>query len=534
MKAIEIVKQNKILVVLVSMAIAIFAIFYFPNRAASENLSMIQMFEPDESAPLPYLIKMIAPAENLDKTLRQFIFYEYYFYGFPYFGYSALVLLPLQWLEKSSDLSMVMLALRQFVSVLPAILGLLLLVYMQDRFRTYRSIVLFGVLLTVPAVLHNNFWWHPDGMVILLTAVIIFLLQRDNLSFGRNFFGAAFFCGVLTAAKLVGAYYFLAVGLVLFLGLFLKRISWKKFIWLSTAFIAIMAVSFVIANPFLLSSWGRIDYWNKFKLENSLLSEGYGIVYQKGLAAAWPTIHQYYGSAVFILVAIGAAVWGAIRGPQRLLHALILATGLPLTMFILTYTHFKYQYWLPAALPLFSSLIILFPEKIDFRQVRQPTFLARAALVLIVLGQTAFFVKYDIQQYDKRLHRAENNPRILFYEQAVAELAPATGSTLAVYYDYRLYVPDTNAWKAESTYDLLNYAYIQQNQFDVLLLLDQRIRDYLNPSAVGIDAAEFEQNRKFYQDAMDDTITGYHLIYRDDVGLIYVIDALYAESFASR
>lgn len=143
-------------------------------------------------------------------------------------------------------------------------------------------------------------------------------------------------------------------------------------------------------------------------------------------------------------------------------------------------------------------------------------------------------MKYDIQQYDKRLHRAENNPRILFYEQAVAELAPATGSTLAVYYDYRLYVPDTNAWKAESTYDLLNYAYIQQNQFDVLLLLDQRIRDYLNPSAVGIDAAEFEQNRKFYQDAMDDTITGYHLIYRDDVGLIYVIDALYAESFASR
>lgn len=532
MKAARYLNTNKILVVLILMAIAFFAIFYFPNKVASENLSMIQMFEPDEAAPLPVIFRMIAPAENLDKALRQFVFYEYYFYGFPHFGLSALIVLPLQWLGLSNDLSVVMLALRQFVSVLPAILAILLLVYMQDRFRTYRSVVLFGVLLSVPAVLHNNFWWHPDGLVMLLAAIIIYLLWRDNLTFGRRFFAAAFVCGVLTAAKLVGVYFFLAIGLVLFLGLFLAKVTWKKFLWLSAAFIAIMAVSFVVANPFLLSSWGRIEYWNKFTLENSLLSEGYGIVYQKGLAASWPVIKTYFGSGMFILLAIGAAVWGTIRGPQRLLHAIILAWWLPMTILILTYTHFKFQYWLPAALPLFSSLIVLFPEKIDPEQFRQPKFLARVLLVIVVLGQMAAFLAYDVRQYDQRLHRADNNPRIQFYDQAVTDLAPASGTPLSVYYDYRLYVPETNNWRPQTTFDLLNYQYIEENHFDVLLLLEQRILDYLNPSAVGVDTAEFEQNQEFYQDAMGETVTGYHLIYRDEVGLIIVSDQIFADYFS--
>jgi len=116
----------------------------------------------------------------------------------------------------------------------------------------------------------------------------------------------------------------------------------------------------------------------------------------------------------------------------------------------------------------------------------------------------------------------------------LVELAPATGSPLDVYYDYRLYVPNTPDWKTTTTYDLLNYNYIQENQFDVLLLLEDRINDYLNPRAVGIDPAAFEQNRKFYQDAMDEKIAGYHLIYRDDTGLIYVTNTLYTESFGSR
>ncbi|MHB0924072.1 MAG: glycosyltransferase family 87 protein [Bellilinea sp.] len=516
---------------MILMAAAAFTIYIFPNATASDNLAMVQMFEPDEAAPLPTIFRMIAPADTIDRALRNFVFYEYYFYGFPYFALSALLVLPLQWLGLSTDLPIVMPVLRQFASVLPSILALMLLVFMQDRFRTYRSIALFAFLLTLPAVLHNNFWWHPDGITFLFVTLVLFLLWRDNLTFGKHYLAAAVLCGILTATKLVGVYFFLAVGLTLFLGLYRRKITWRRFLGMAAAFIGVMIVSFVAANPFLLSYWGRKGYWQTLNLQTSLLSEGYGIVYQKGLSAAWPIINQYYGSAIFILVAMGTAVWGAIRGPQRLLHALILAWWLPLTISLLTFSHLKYQYWLPAALPLFSCLILLLPEKIEWRYFHQGYSWVPILSIIVVLGQMVSFVFYDVNTYTERLHRAENNPRIIFYDQAVSSLKPVSERPLLVYFDYRLYVPETMNWTPQTTYDLLDYGFIEENQFDVLLLLEQRIRDYLNPNAIGIDTAEFEQNQIFYRDARDGIITGYHLIYQDTVGLIYVRDDLYTENF---
>jgi hypothetical protein len=87
-----------------------------------------------------------------------------------------------------------------------------------------------------------------------------------------------------------------------------------------------------------------------------------------------------------------------------------------------------------------------------------------------------------------------------------------------------MYLPDTPGWTAETNYDLLEYGYIQQGHFDVLLLLEQRIRDYLHPDAKGIDAELFARNQAFYRDADHGTIQGYHLIYRDAVGLVFVRD----------
>jgi hypothetical protein len=83
----------------------------------------------------------------------------------------------------------------------------------------------------------------------------------------------------------------------------------------------------------------------------------------------------------------------------------------------------------------------------------------------------------------------------------------------------------------ESNYDLLEYAYIQDNNFDVLLLLEQRIRDYLNPEAVGIDPELFARNQQFYRAADNGTIKGFHLVQRDTFGLIYVRDELYQKYY---
>jgi hypothetical protein len=326
--------------------------------------------------------------------------------------------------------------------------------------------------------------------------------------------------------------------LTLLLGLILKKVSWKKLVGMALAFLFVIGLAYLIANPFLLSHWARTAYQYILHKQTWLLAEGYGVVYDKGLAAAWPLIHASFGEAIFLFVALGAAIWGAWRGPQRLLHGLILAWFVPITVVVIWFTHFKFQYWMPVALPLISSLVVLLPEKWNIGEVwrksrpLQRTGLSiRIAALLVVLIQAILFVKSDVQQFNSDLHQADNNPRIQFYDEAIKALAPLPAGPLHVYYDYRLYVPETPGWRSETNYDLLEYGYIRDGNFDVLLLLEQRIRDYLNPDVTGIDPALFALNQQFYRDAENETITGYHLVYRNSLGLVYVREELYQQYF---
>src|SRR5512136_724835 len=232
--------QKRFFSLLLLMAAAAFILTAIPNAVASKDLSMVQIFQPDEAAPLPYIFRMIAPAPTLNLALRHFIFYDFYYYGFPFFAASAMLLLPLQWLGRLGDIPMVMLVLRQGISVLPMLAALLLLVFMQDGFRTYRSPLLFAFLLFVPAVVENNSWYHPDGITFLLVVLTIFFLKRDGLRFRWNFVLAAVTCGVATATKLVGVYFFLAVGLVLVLGVLQRKVSWKRLLGMALAFLLTM------------------------------------------------------------------------------------------------------------------------------------------------------------------------------------------------------------------------------------------------------------------------------------------------------
>ena len=527
-------RQKVVFLIILLLATFVFTLFILPNSVASQNLAMVQIFQPDEAAPLPYLFHMIGPAINLNQALRSFLFYDYYFYGFPYFGLSAALLFPLQWLGVIENIPLVMLILRQLVSVLPMLAALILLTYIQDGFRSYRSVVLFAFLLCVPGVIQNNLWWHPDGITFFFVVLTLFFLKRDNLSFGWNFIFAAATTGIATAIKLVGVYFFLAVGLTLVLGFILKKANWKKLIGMSAAYLLVMGIAFVVADPFLLSHWARTAYGYTFQSQFLMLSEGYGVIYEKGLVAAWPLMRESFGQAIFLLLALGTLVWGAWRGPQRLLHGLILAWFIPITYVVLFVTHFKFQYWLPVILPLFSSLVILLPEKWEWNLtlfksgfVNVISKCAPFVFLIIVLTQSILFLHQDINIYNSDLHRADNNPRIQFFDRINNALSPIKTGSLYVYYDYRLYIPETTGWITETTYDLLEYKYIQTKNFDVVVLLEQRIRDYLNPDVTGIDPNVFARNQQFYRDAEKGTISGYHLVYRNDVGLVFVRDDLY-------
>jgi hypothetical protein len=192
---------------------------------------------------------------------------------------------------------------------------------------------------------------------------------------------------------------------------------------------------------------------------------------------------------------------------------------------------------MPVALPLFSSLVYFLPDKLSLDGLRGKINLKTVGFALaglIIFAQWVLFVRADIQRYQERLHRADGNPAIQFYGLATNALRPIGSRDVKVYHDVQMYVPVTPHWETESTLKLLNYDYIQSNNFDVILLMQQRIYDYLNPSAQGIDPGEFALSQAFYQDANEETLKGYRLVFRNDFGLVFVKDNLYQETYTSK
>jgi hypothetical protein len=512
-----------ILPILIGLATVLFCLAIIPNLQTSDNLAMVTMLEPDEGVVIPVMQKMISGGSTLKETLGHFIVYEYYYYGLPFFGLGALLMLALRGLGLEGNVTLLMLVLRQVISVLPTLAGLLVLTYIQDQYKTWRSIATFLFLALIPATLRNALWLHPDGLVILFSAIVLYFLWRDGHQLGKHFYWAAAFCGLLTATKLVGLYFFLAVLLCLVWYLANKQGNWKQLIKAGLLFIVIMMLCFLIANAFLFSKYGRIQYLYTLQGQASWLAQGYGTVYAKGLSAALPSLKENFGSVAFILLAFVVTVFGLWREHTRFQSALILAWVLPLSISVLFFTHFKYQYWLPVALPLFSSIALLMPDKSEPASVRRFfPLIIQLGLIAFLVVQALIFFKADQGIIQDRLTALNENKAISFYNESKLHLKRLENEPENVFYDYRLYLPPTKNWTTHTSYDLLNYAFIQENNFTILMLSAQRIADYLNPNAVGVDPVGFAENQRFYRDANRGNIQSYHLLYRDQTALLFI------------
>ena len=66
------------------------------NRTGAETAEMLAVFEVDEYAQYPHLLRMLTPGDGLYPTLRNFFIYLHYYYGFPFYFWSALSVLPLK------------------------------------------------------------------------------------------------------------------------------------------------------------------------------------------------------------------------------------------------------------------------------------------------------------------------------------------------------------------------------------------------------------------------------------------------------
>lgn len=487
---------------------------------------MLAVFEPDEAVQLPVVLRMLTPKADAFLTIKKFLAYEYYFYGFPFFGSSALVVLPFKLGGAIDNTPLVMLSLRQLISVLPMLIALLLLTYMQDGFSSWRSVALFLFLVLVPAVLKNGFWWHPDGLVLLLAVLVIFFLWRDENRFGLSFYLASVAAGILTATKLVGVFFFLAVLVSLIWGYKSRRLTLAGVVRHGVFFILVMVLSFVIANPFLLSEWARPDYFSKLLGQNAVLSQGYGIQYATGLKAFIEQFQLSYGLVITLFLAVAGNVNGLFNPKTRRLHLLILAWTLPISVYLISSVHFKFQYWLPVILPLYSGLCTLLPETTPQGGKFNLNRWMQIIISVFLLAQFVFFGISAVKAFETRARRAEANPLILAFDRIQQRLDLINKDELMIYHDVRLYMPPHSGWQYEATTDLLSYDWIRARNFDVLVLMQQRLDDYLHSGAVGVDPDGFAKSQLFYKDANVGLLEDYYLLDRDTTALIFVTEQI--------
>lgn len=537
-------KQTLILLTLAGLGLLFFALFIAPNSLGARDANMLTIFEVDEYAQYPHALRMLTPGATFYQSLRNFFVYLHYFYGFPFYFFSALAMLPVRlfsganWADHTQT---ILIFLRQGVSVLPMILAILIQTWLVTRFRSWRrALLVFVLLISLPVVWVNNLWWHPDGLLVLWITLTFFFLDRDDLRFGRNFLLAAAACGLAVGTKALGLFFFLTVPLYIAWGLAEKRLTWRRALGMAAAFVGVMLATIVITNPLLLLPQERaaiIQYQKQMFTDNT----GGFLVRSDQRYFGWgrypADFRNHYGALYFILLALAGLLLGMVRSEHKRLYALMLAFILPLSAYFVFGAAFVRTYYLlPVILPLAPCVVALFPPggltwpgagKTARRAALGLQLLAAAAL-LVQFGR---FVQQDVNIYTAYQAREQTAPGIAFFnrlDQEVLSRIPAD-TPLVFYRDWRAYVPPRPHWRVEINWDLANYAYINDLNPDFILIDRRNVALFTDPKAMqqAVDRGDMQQWQTFYADVLRGEVPGYRLLWQDDFGFALVKDAVW-------
>jgi hypothetical protein len=530
---------NRITLWFLGIGIITFIAFIFPNLQGARNASMLAVFEIDEFAQYPHLIEMLTPGDSLYQSLRNFLIYQHYFYGYPFYFISALAALPVKLLLGSAwpaNTPVIVAWLRQLINVLPMIIAACVLVSMQTRLKfLWKAVGLFAFLMLLPTAVGNNLWWHPDSLQVLSGVLVLFFLDRDDLRFGRNFFLAAVMCGVAAGIKYTGVFFFLTVPLYLGWGFFARRISLRKAVLFAFGFVGVMVLTLVATNPLLLLPQEREEVIANQVLQFQQTSQGI----LQTTSEAYFTLGSYpedfrvhYGELAFVLLAIAALVYGLVKpagsepARQRRLLAMLAAWIIPVALTINFSATRRTFYFLPVILPLYSCLAALPFERIPawFREKKwQGWVLAAAGAAVLVQG--FIFLQTDVAIYHRALTREETSPSIAFYKTLESEILPRFKSEkLVIYRDWHVYFPSSPAREIEMSWEMATYDFIRPIDPDLILLDRENLNLFSTPESVekSVDLQKAQTVYEFYRDAKENRIPGYVLIYEDKFGLAFV------------
>ncbi len=417
-------KQNRTFWIIVAIGLLYFLYFFLPNSMGIKNEHMLSLLSQDESIQYPYLIHMLTPGETIFATLKNFVAYQHYFYGYPFYLISALLIMPIKWIYGNQFALMTqvnVLVLRQMVSVLPIILSAAILTWLQTGFESaWKSASLFIFLLAIPAVISNNLWfWHPDALVVLGVVLTLYFLNRDNLTFGKNFYYAAIACGFTAATKLIGLFFFLCILVYLLIGLLKKKLNFKNLLVKALVFLLIMLVVFFALNPLLLVAQSRAQILKIQSEQNYFVTHGWqvGEEYQTGLLAWLPYLRQWYGYLLILMFLLVSLIYGYFRSKRQLLNILVVAWLIPYSLYLIIFVATKpTHYWLPVMLPLMSSAFILIPDDFfnkKWSNIKSGSSISKIAIPVLAIILIAFQSGKNVRMDTKLVIRFLEKERLL-------------------------------------------------------------------------------------------------------------------------
>ncbi|MGD0879675.1 MAG: glycosyltransferase family 39 protein [Anaerolineales bacterium] len=362
-------EQQKAFGILAAIGLIYFLAFIPLNLLPDKNGKFD--VNPDEVVLYPDVVKPLLAQPTFAATVQNVVGGWSWQYGYPYMTISAAVLVAPRLIfgdQFASQMQFNLFLLRQFVSVLPMELALLMAVYLVTRFKSvWKSAGLFGFLLLVPGIVKfNHHYWHPDALIVLCTILAIFFLERDDLRFERNFYLAAVFCGLATAIKLWGLFFVVAIAGYLLAGLIRKKINFRKFILAGVLFLLAMFGTVVFTSPSLMAPYiAKVAFRDWLPRQANLLN-GPGVnsggIYDTGLMNWLKYFGFHYMKSYFFFFAVFALVTGSLLGSRKYLNRILLAWSAVTVVFLAYSVAMKnFQYMLPVVLPLYGGAF-LFPS----------------------------------------------------------------------------------------------------------------------------------------------------------------------------
>jgi hypothetical protein len=521
--------QRRCAALLVALSIGYATLFVPPNLTGTDDASMLAAFELDEFGQYKVLWRMTRGGDASRSGWSRFICYDHYHYGFPFFSTSALAFWPLKAAYISSATPgltrMSMLVLRQLspVFMLAAILAL---VFAWTRFRNpLRSVALFAFLVSIPAVVQNNLWWHPDSLVTLFVVLTIVALSEDRGRLGRWFTVAAVCCGLAAGTKLIGFWFFVAVALHLVIQR--PRLSWGELSKHGARFIAVMALTIVVTNPHLMLPEEARKTFEILRGQTELNASGWEVRGETGFASWYENaLSRGFGFWwIHLLMLTWCALAIRFDRERRHLALAILAWVLPVSLYLVfDVAKTVERYFLPILVPLASCLASPAPW-LRLRRASSPALrvAVASAFALAILFQVAVFAVEDVRRYQSALHREQTSPALDFTRRLEDEVLSrwAPGESIRIFRHATVYVRPLPNYEVHLRWRSPEHNDLVEIQPDLVLLRQSEIDQYRDESIVAesFDPEQTRRSYRFYRDVRNDAVPGYRQIMETDFGV---------------